>query len=258
MDITVVIPTYNRYNLLKRALDSVFSQTHQPQEVIVIDDGSNDDTYKIKEDFPQIIYIFQKNKGVSATRNRAILEAKYEWIAFLDDDDEWHESKLEKQMYFHQKHPNILMSYTAEKWVRNDIVVKIPKKYKKIGQDAFVENLSYCNIAPSSVIVHKSILNATGLFDEELEVCEDYDLWLRIASKYTIGLLNEKLIVKYAGHENQLGFSKNMDSIRIEILQRLMNINIDPIRKKYIYKELEEKKFSKLKVKKAHNSKNEF
>jgi hypothetical protein len=145
------------------------------------------------------------------------------------------------------------MSYTAEKWVRDGKVVKIPKKYKKIGKDAFVENLSYCNIAPSSVIIHNSLIKKIGFFDESLEVCEDYDLWLRISSENEVGLLNEQLITKYAGHDKQLGFRKNMDLIRIKVLERLLSSIKDIIRKKQIETELEIKIFTRSKVKKEHN-----
>ncbi|MDQ7045188.1 MAG: glycosyltransferase family A protein, partial [Sulfurimonas sp.] len=120
MNISVVIPTYNRYDFLKRALASVYTQTHLPDEVIVIDDGSTDKTSEIQKDFPQIIYIYQKNAGVSSARNLGIKNAKYEWIAFLDSDDTWDEDKLKKQIEFHTNNPEIFMSYTAEKWIRDD------------------------------------------------------------------------------------------------------------------------------------------
>ncbi len=222
MNISVIIPTYNRYKLLKRAIKSVLAQTYIPKEIIVIDDGSTDATCNIQRDFPNIIYIYQKNSGVSAARNRGIEIVQSEWIAFLDSDDEFHRDKLQKQVDFHTQNPNILMSYTHEKWVRNGVAVKIPKKYRKIGKDAFLENLSYCNIAPSSVMLHKSLLETVGLFDEHLEVCEDYDLWLRITCKHKIGLIHETLITKYAGHDAQLGFRKNMDAYRIKVLKKLL------------------------------------
>ena len=224
MDVSVVIPTYNRYTLLKRAINSLLSQTYPVDEIIVVDDGSTDNTKDIQKDFPEIIYIYQENRGVSTARNVGIQRAKNEWIAFLDSDDEWHQEKLQKQVAFHQKNSNILMSYTAEKWVRDGKVVKIPKKYKKVGKDAFLENLSYCNIAPSSVMLHNSLLERVGLFDERLEVCEDYDLWLRITMKHEAGLINEALIIKYAGHDEQLGFRKDMDRIRVGILEKLLSL----------------------------------
>ena len=221
MQITAIIPTYNRYTLLKRAIKSILAQTQSVDEIIVVDDGSTDKTQQIQTDFPNISYFYQKNRGVSSARNLGIKHAKHKWIAFLDSDDEWLPQKIEKQSILHQTKDKVLMSYTAETWIRDGKNVKIPKKYRKIGEDAFVENLSYCNIAPSSVMICKDLLLEMKCFDETLEVCEDYALWLKIASTHKIALLNEKLINKYAGHDEQLGFRKDMDIIRLQILQRL-------------------------------------
>jgi glycosyltransferase involved in cell wall biosynthesis len=225
MQISVIIPTYNRYELLKRALTSVYAQTFQPAEVIVVDDGSSDATYNIKNDFPNIIYIRQENKGVSNARNVGIKQASCQWMAFLDSDDEFHADKLQKQVDFHTKNPNIFMSYTDEIWVHDGVQRKIPKKFQKIGKDVFLENLSYCNIAPSSVMLHKKVLKKVGLFDEEMEICEDYDLWLRIAIEFDIALISKKLIKKYAGHEDQLSFKHwGMDRFRVRSLEKLLEI----------------------------------
>jgi glycosyltransferase involved in cell wall biosynthesis len=223
LDVSVVIPTYNRYELLTRAVASVITQSYPPKEIIVVDEGSNDTTANIQQDYPDIIYIYQSNQGVSAARNKGIETAKSEWIAFLDSDDTWHKEKLQKQMQFHQNNPEILMSYTDEVWIRDARVVKIPKKYRKIGKDVFIENLSYCNIAPSSVVMHEKIIKKVGLFDEKIPVCEDYDLWLRIALEHTIGYIDEALIYKYAGHQGQLSFAYwGMDRFRVQTLERLL------------------------------------
>ncbi len=248
MDIAVIIPTYNRYLLLKRAISSVYAQTYSPKEIIIIDDGSTDATVNIQNDFPKIIYIYQKNRGVSSARNHGIKSAKYEWIAFLDSDDEWHEDKLQKQMEFHQKNPDILISYTDELWIRNGIQTKTPKKYKKIGKNIFLENLSYCNIAPSSVVLHKTLFEKVGFFDEALEVCEDYDLWLRISSRYKVVLIRKKLIKKYAGHDEQLGFKKGMEAYRIRVLEKLYNICMSQEKKILIEKELGGKRLNQAKA----------
>ena len=223
MDITVVIPTYNRYEVLKRSLASVFFQTYTPCEVIVIDDGSSDNTSQITKDFPSVKYFYQKNNGVSSARNLGIAQASYEWIAFLDSDDEWRQDKLAQQVTFHQENPHILMSYTDEIWLRNGVSVKIPKKFQKIGKDVFLENLEYCNIAPSSALIHKSVFESVGVFDESLEVCEDYDLWLRILLKYEIGLIKQKLILKYGGDADQLSTKHwGMDRFRVLALEKLL------------------------------------
>ena len=246
MDISVVIPTYNRYELLKRALSSVYTQTYQPKEVIVVDDGSTDNTSNIQKNFPNIIYIYQENNGVSSARNRGIKHSTCNWIAFLDSDDEWHKDKLFKQNDYHKAKQNILMSYTDEKWIRDSQEVKIPKKFKKIGKDIFVENLEYCNIAPSSVIISHVLLDKVEknsmYFDEELEVCEDYDLWLRITCRHEVGLIDEKLIIKYAGHEDQLSFKYwGMDRFRVISVEKLLKLNFNNEKKELIAKTLKKK-----------------
>ena len=240
MKITVVIPTYNRYEVLKRALNSVFAQTHPAFEVIVIDDGSTDETQQIIQDFPAIKYFYQENSGVSSARNSGITKSSCAWIAFLDSDDEWHKDKLKEQTAFHKENPDILISYTDENWIRNNIAVKMPKKFRKFGGEIFKECLSHCIIAPSATLIHKDLLNAVGDFDESLEVCEDYDLWLRIAQKHEIGLIEKKLITKYAGHDDQLSFKHwGMDRFRVLSLEKLLNI--DSQNKQLILNELVEK-----------------
>lgn len=242
MNITVVIPTYNRYTLLKRAIASVYNQTLPPYEVIVIDDGSSDATSQIHKDFPNIRYFYQNNSGVSSARNYGVKKASSEWIAFLDSDDEWESDKLLEQVAFHKQHKDIVMSFTDEKWIRDGQEVKIPQKFQKEGKDIFQENLSYCNIAPSSVLVHTKYLQEIGLFDETLEVCEDYDLWLRLSVKYKIALVDKKLIKKYAGHANQLSFKYwGMDRFRVLTLEKLLQEKLDLDKREKILQELQKK-----------------
>jgi len=201
----------------------VLKQTFQACEIIVIDDGSTDNTPKILQKFPNVKYMYQKNSGVSSARNLGIVNTSYEWVAFLDSDDEWINTKLEEQVLFHTDNATVLMSYTDEIWVRNAQNIKIPKKFKKLGNDVFIENLSFCNIAPSSALIHKSIFESVGLFDTTLEVCEDYDLWLRIMIENKIELVDKKLIKKYAGHEDQLSFKYwGMDRFRVLSLEKLL------------------------------------
>ena len=223
MQITVVIPTYNRYSVLKRALTSIFNQTHLAHEVIVIDDGSNDATKNIIQDFPKIRYFYQENKGVSAARNLGIEKANCDWIAFLDSDDVWHKEKLHEHLLFHKCNKEALMSYTDELWIRNSIEVNIPKKFAKYGGNIFLQSLSHCIIAPSSALVHKELFKSVGVFDESLEVCEDYDLWLRISLSHFVGLIDKKLMTKYGGDEDQLSTKHwGMDRFRVRALENLL------------------------------------
>lgn len=226
MEISVVIPTYNRYKVLQRALASVYAQTHQPKEVIIIDDGSTDETSQIIKLFPEVKYFYQENSGVSSARNLGIKKANCEWIAFLDSDDEWHIDKLQEHLALHRNNPDLQISYTDEKWIREECEIKIPKKYRKFGGDIFKECLSHCIIAPSATIIHKDLLERVGLFDESLEVCEDYDLWLRVAIDNKIGLIDKKLITKYGGDEDQLSMKYwGMDRFRVLALEKLLQLD---------------------------------
>ncbi len=223
MNISVIIPTYNRYEVLKRALNSVFAQTYKANEVIVIDDGSSDETSQIINDFPNIRYLYQKNSGVSSARNLGIKKATSKWIAFLDSDDEWHPDKLQEHLDFHKQHPEIQMSYTDENWIRDGVAVKVPKKFRKFGGKIFNECLSHCIIAPSATLIHKDLIEKVGNFDESLEVCEDYDLWLRVAIENKIGLIDKKLITKYGGDKDQLSIKHwGMDRFRVIALEKVL------------------------------------
>jgi len=226
MDITVVIPTYNRYEVLQRAVKSVYSQSHMPREVIIIDDGSTDNTSQIQNLFPHATYIYQKNGGVSSARNLGIQHASCQWIAFLDSDDVWHVEKLARQVEFHKKNPEVAMSYTDERWVREGVEVKMPQKFHKVGGEIFDASLSHCIIAPSAALIHRKLLDEVGLFDESLEVCEDYDLWRRVACGNKIGLVHEKLITKYGGDVDQLSMKYwGMDRFRVRALEKLVDSN---------------------------------
>jgi len=221
LKISVVIPTFNRKGFVQKALESVLNQTVEVDEIIIVDDGSNDNTRENLKNNSSIKYIYQENSGVSSARNKGIFEAKNDWIAFLDSDDIWHEEKIEKQIQLHLQNDSILISHTDELWNRNNKIIKQKHHQLKPSGFCFLDNIPSCKIGPSTTLLHKSILEDVGYFDEELIVCEDYDLWLRILHKYELGYLDEKLITKYAGHENQLSFSTfAIDKYRIQALEK--------------------------------------
>ncbi len=222
-EISVIIPTYNRCDLLKRAINSVIKQTVTPKEIIVVDNGSTDQTYQMVSSlFPEINYFIEKKRGVSAARNKGILESKSKWIAFLDSDDTWKPTKLEKQMEFSTfNQDKYRIIHTDETWYRNKKFLNQLKKHKKSGGNIFKNCLQLCCISPSSVVLKKQIFEEYGLFDENLEVCEDYDMWIRITSKEKVGFLDSPLVLKYGGHSDQL--SKKfwgMDRFRIKSLEK--------------------------------------
>lgn len=224
MEISVVIPAFNRVGTIARAIESVLDQSYKAKEIIVVDDGSSDATSEVVKMYDEVSLLRQKNMGVSAARNNGVMMATCEWIAFLDSDDAWHKDKLKKQVAFHKKNRDLLISYTQEIWIRDGLHVNIPTKFVKSSEKLYERSLSHCIIAPSSTLLHVDVFKHVGDFDESFEVCEDYDLWLRILKEYEIGLIDEPLITKYAGHEDQLSMKHwGMDRFRVRSLENLHN-----------------------------------
>ena len=224
MEVSLIIPTYNRCSTLKRALHSVLQQTVLPNEIIVVDDGSTDKTAQLlKEEFPQVNTIAQANKGVSAARNIGILHAKSDWIAFLDSDDTWLTEKLATQIRGLHQTPELKVCHSEEIWIRNGVRVNAMNKHKKTGGWIFKQCLPLCAMSPSSIMIHRSVFEDVGLFDENFPACEDYDLWLRISAKYPVLFIEQPLINKYGGHADQLSQKYwGMDRFRIQALEKII------------------------------------
>ena len=222
--VSVIIPTYNRGEVVLRALRSVFAQDHAVDQVIVVDDGSTDDTIeRVERNFPGVELIVQTNHGVSHARNRGIERARNEWLAFLDSDDEWLPGKITAQLAAIMSDGISRVCHSDEIWVRNGRRVNPMNKHRKYGGDIFLHCLPRCVMSPSSVVLHRSVVEELGGFDETLPVCEDYDLWLRIACQTTVLYVPEKLLIKYGGHEDQLSRSSwGMDRYRIQALEKLL------------------------------------
>lgn len=225
--IAIVIPTYNRSALIKRALESVHAQTLVPDEVIIVDDGSDDNTEEmIKTCYPGACYVYQTNQGVSKARNVGIELADSDWICLLDSDDSWHENKLEKQVAAITAQPDYRLCHTNEVWYRNGTLLNQKKKHKKYGGNIFQHCLPLCTISPSSVMIQRSLFDEVGLFDETLPACEDYDLWLRICCQHPVVFLDEPLVNKYGGHNDQLSQKYwGMDRFRIQALNKIIESN---------------------------------
>ena len=149
--ISVVIPTYNRAQMLERAISSVYKQTLAPAEIIVVDDGSQDSTQEmILQKYPQVNYVKQDRKGVSIARNAGIKIAQGVWVALLDSDDEWMPRKLEEQADMAKQEPTISLIHCDETWFRNGKHVNQKKYHKKSGGQLFSVSLLRCMISPSS------------------------------------------------------------------------------------------------------------
>ena len=224
MRISAIIPSYNRLESLKRAINSVLNQDCAVDELIVVDDGSTDNTATyIQQNLPQIKLIQQTNQGVSAARNAGIKRASCDWIALLDSDDSWHYNKISTIKEHHVKQPNIELIHSDEIWIRNHVRVNAMDKHQKTGGHVFLRCLPLCVISPSAVVLKRSLIESVGYFDESLPACEDYDLWLKICCHHSVHYIDLPLITKYGGHEDQLSTQHwGMDRFRIRALSRLI------------------------------------
>lgn len=225
MGVSVIIPTYNRAWCIGRAVSSVLYQEFKEYEVIVVDDGSTDDTKDKLSVFGERIKVIShdKNRGVSCARNTGIKNSRYCFIAFLDSDDFWLPKKLLAQVEFFEKNPDAVICQTQEIWIRKGKRVNPKKKHLKPSGDIFIPSLRLCLVSPSAVMLRKSLFDEIGLFDEDLPVCEDYDMWLRISCKYPVYLIDKPLVVKTGGHTDQLSSKYwGMDRFRIYALVKLI------------------------------------
>lgn len=226
LPVSVVIPTYNRANCLGRAIDSVLSQTYSGYELIVVDDGSTDGTRDLLSSYGRHLRIIhQSNRGVSAARNAGIDSARGDFIALLDSDDAWQPEKLAQQMAFFKANPKAMVCQTEEIWIRNGARVNPKKRHQKFSGMIFEKTLPLCLVSPSAVMIRRSIFDEIGWFDETLPACEDYDLWLRIAWKYPVFLIDKPLIFKYGGHDDQLSRLPELDKYRIMALVKILRQN---------------------------------
>jgi glycosyltransferase involved in cell wall biosynthesis len=222
--VSVVIPSHNRRALIARAIESVRSQTRPASEILCVDDGSTDDTHRFLADaYPEVRVLRQPNRGVSAARNAGIRAAAGAFVAFLDSDDEWLKPKLERQLQAMEANAGALLCHTNEIWIRNGRRVNPMKKHQKFGGRIFEKALPLCVISPSSVLVDRRLFDEVGLFDENLPACEDYDLWLRVCARFPILYLDQPLIVKHGGHQDQLSRRYwGMDRFRILALRKIL------------------------------------
>ena len=245
MLVSVIIPTYNRKELVRRAIQSVLNQTFTKYSLTVVDDGSTDQTDKILKEFKgaKIHFLRQDHKGVSAARNYGIREAHGELIALLDSDDEWHPKKLEVQVDFFRKNPDAMIAQTEEEWIKNGHPVVPLKKHRKYSGNIFKECLPLCIVSPSAVMMRKELFGKVGYFDDRLLACEDYDMWLRVACRYPIYLIEGKLTIKYGGHADQLSRTvPSLDKYRIQSMRKLLAGKIlTPEQRKWTIDELKYK-----------------
>lgn len=193
---SIIIPAYNSIKYLPETLESVLKQTFTDFEIIIIDDGSYDNIVewasRIQE--PRVKFISQQNKGVSAARNLGIDLTTGEYIAFLDADDLWEATKLEKQLQCLKNNPSLGLVHTEMTVIDEESKLLGRKFTSNVEGNALKPLLEQNTIVTSSVIVRRSCLETVGNFDSNLTSSEDWELWVRIASRYCIALIKEPLV----------------------------------------------------------------
>ena len=217
------MPTYNRAHLIVESLESVFAQSYQDYEVIVVDDGSTDNTEEVLAPYlDRIRYIKQENAGVSAARNHGIFEAKGEYIAFLDSDDLWFPEKLEKQMKVFQDYPTC--AFVCCNAMRGPSLSDPATKLQFASRPDSVLDFDLFATAnyvgTPTVLVKKHVFYRAGLFDTSFRVGEDFDLWVRIARHFECRYLAEPLGFFRDHEDNTMGnHLKRIDGARVRELQ---------------------------------------
>ncbi|MBU4233654.1 MAG: glycosyltransferase family 2 protein [Proteobacteria bacterium] len=221
--VSVIIPTYNRADLVRQALASVKAQTYRDFEIVVVDDGGTDGTYEVlSADRDLRVLRHPRRRGVAAARNLGVAAARGEWLAFLDSDDLWLPDKLARQILLLEAQPELLICQTDETWVRRGVRVNKPAAHGKVAGRIFLPSLGRCMISPSAVMLHRRLLQDHGAFDATLPAAEDYDLWLRLTWRYEVGLVDDPLVIKRGGHPDQLSAQWGIDRFRIRALVKLL------------------------------------
>lgn len=203
--VAVVIAAYNCAEYIGQAVESVLSQTHRQIEIIVVDDGSTDGTANALEQFPEVRYIRQENSGPSAARNRAIRSTDADYIAFIDSDDLWEPGKLAAQIELIREDDGLGLVHTGVEFFHKDYTFPAvsAKRIVTDPPDELVDLLFSNHIITSSVLMRRSCLERAGLFDESFLLCEDWDLWLRVARHFKIGRI-PKVLTRYRFHSSNM------------------------------------------------------
>ncbi|MCJ7602583.1 MAG: glycosyltransferase [Desulfobulbaceae bacterium] len=223
--ISVIIPTYNRREFLARAIDSVLNQSCRDFELIVVDDGSTDDTARCVAAYgEQVRSIHQENRGPAAARNTGIRAAEGELIAFLDSDDRFAPEKLAVQQAAMDARPEYLISHTDEIWYRRGKLLNQKKKHFRPHGFIFGECLKLCVVGMSTVMLRRELFERIGYFDEELPCCEDYDLWLRASGLFPFLKVDRPLTIKDGGRPDQVSvrYRAGMDKFRIQSILKVL------------------------------------
>ncbi len=227
--VSVVIPTYNSSMFILDAVESVYKQNYPVEEIIVVDDGSTDNTCRLLESHRnRIKYVYQDNAGPGAARNRGVALASGDWIAFLDSDDRWEPNHIEKLIEASKRNTNAVMVYCGKRFVdaEGKMLDHIPLQ-KKFPSGWIFKDLFYANYISSTsvVMIRRATFLGVGGFDEKFRfIAEDYDLWIRVAAVAPIIGVPEYTVL-YRRHENNLTLQtvKQIEA-HLEVLRRAQQI----------------------------------
>lgn len=223
--VSVILPVYNGGKFIAETIESMLSQTIKDFEVLVVDDGSTDDSKEIIQKYisnsnREIRYFYQENKGIAAARNKGIKESNGKYIAFLDQDDLWLPEKLERQVKYLEENPDTALVYTDS--IRFGDCSNAWKLTPYEGK-VFLQLINGNFISALTVVVRREVFKKVGCFDEDRNLmgCDDYDMWLRIASIYKIGYINEKL-ARWRAHSKGYTYAQStkMNRAAIAVLEK--------------------------------------
>ncbi|MCP4696926.1 MAG: glycosyltransferase [Gammaproteobacteria bacterium] len=243
-EISVVIPVYNRAAWIERCLLSVLHQSLVPREVIIVDDGSTDDLNQRLQKFSGRVRLISlsQNQGISHARNCGAAAACGDWLAFLDSDDLWERHKLRNQWRYLQRYPFYQALQSEEVWIRNGVRVNPCRHHAKPEGWIWTPSLARCLVSPSAILLRSELFRKLGWFDENLPACEDYDLWLRMARRYPVGLDPTPSVIKHGGHADQLSHAfPAMDRFRVYALMKALVQEKEPPRRKKLMEILKKK-----------------
>jgi len=241
--VSVVLPTYNRWPMIAEAVESVLAQTFRDFELVVIDDGSTDNTTRLLSSCDSRLRVLsQPHTGVAAARNAGVARSRGKYIAFLDSDDLWLPAKLAIQTDFMEQNSQMQICQTEEIWIRDGMRLNPKMRHRKPSGDIFQRSLELCLVSPSAVMMTKELFDLTGGFDESFPVCEDYDLWLRIAVGHPVYLIDSPLVTKRGGHVDQLSRSLwGMDRFRVLAIAKLLRDGLAGEKKQWALDSLRQK-----------------
>jgi glycosyltransferase involved in cell wall biosynthesis len=227
--VSVVVPSYNRAHLLDACLESVVRQTYRDFEIVVVDDGSTDNTAEVAARYaPLARYVWQENRGIPEAYNRGIQEARGEYILFVDSDDQLLEEALGAEVAVLDENDDVGLAYAQAWQVDESGAVTALRKpafargaYIRSGREEIKDLLFWCHITSPTPMVRRRCFDDVGPFDPQLPIGEDWDMWIRIAKKYDVAYIDRPL-GKYLKHSGNISMRIDIpvvDSIRCHLLE---------------------------------------